>query len=126
MTGYQWWWEVRYRDGNGDLAFVTANEIRLPTRQPLTTRVDTADVIHSFWVPNLAGKIDMIPGRTHELTLEAARPGEFRGQCAEYCGGPHAKMAFYVVAEEPAQFARCSSAIRRCTSSSCRPPPWSR
>jgi cytochrome c oxidase subunit II len=106
VTGYQWWWEVRYRDGNGDVAFVTANEVRLPTGQPLTTRVDTADVIHSFWVPNLAGKIDMIPGRTNELTLQAARPGEFRGQCAEYCGGPHAKMAFYVVAEEPAQYAR--------------------
>jgi cytochrome c oxidase subunit 2 len=106
VTGYQWWWEVRYRDGNGDVAFVTANEIRLPTGQPLMTRVDTADVIHSFWVPNLAGKIDMIPGRTNELTLQAARPGEFRGQCAEYCGGPHAKMAFYVVAEEPERFAR--------------------
>jgi cytochrome c oxidase subunit II len=84
VTGYQWWWEVRYRDGN----------------------VDTADLIHSFWVPNLAGKIDMIPGRTNELTLQPARPGEFRGQCAEYCGGPHAKMAFYVVAEEPERFAR--------------------
>ena len=106
VTGYQWWWEVRYRDGNGEVAFVTANEIRLPTEQPVTIRVDTADVIHSFWVPNLAGKIDMIPGRTNELTLQATRPGEFRGQCAEYCGGPHAKMAFYALAEEPERFAR--------------------
>ena len=106
VTGYQWWWEVRYRAGDDDVAFVTANEIRLPTGQPVPVRVDTADVIHSFWVPNLAGKIDMIPGRTNELALEAARPGEFRGQCAEYCGGPHAKMAFYVVAEQPEQFAR--------------------
>jgi cytochrome c oxidase subunit II len=65
----------------------------------------SADVIHSFWVPNLAGKVDMIPGRTTRLQLAAERPGVYRGQCAEFCGGPHAKMAFYVIAEAPEQFA---------------------
>jgi len=106
VVGYQWWWEVRYRDADGGVAFTTANEIRLPTGRPILTRVSTADVIHSFWVPNLAGKIDMIPGRVNELTLEADRAGAFRGQCAEYCGGPHTWMAFYGVAEAPDQFAR--------------------
>ena len=106
VVGYQWWWEVRYRDADGEVAFTTANEIRLPTGRPVRTRVSTADVIHSFWVPNLAGKIDMIPGRVNELMLEADEAGAFRGQCAEYCGGPHTWMAFYAVAEEPDQFAR--------------------
>jgi cytochrome c oxidase subunit II len=106
VVGYQWWWEVRYRDGNGDVAFTTANEIRLPTGRPVRTRVSTADVIHSFWLPNLAGKIDMIPGRVNELLLEASEAGTFRGQCAEYCGGPHTWMAFYAVAAPPDQFTR--------------------
>ena len=105
VVGYQWWWEVHYRDANGDVAFTTANEIRLPTGRPVRTHVSTADVIHSFWVPNLAGKIDMIPGRINELMLEADNAGAFRGQCAEYCGGPHTWMAFYAVAEAPDEFA---------------------
>jgi cytochrome c oxidase subunit 2 len=98
VIGEQWWWRVRYP------GFETANEIRIPAGQPVELILRSADVIHSFWVPNLAGKVDMIPGRENRLRLTAAKPGEFRGQCAEFCGGPHAKMALYVIAETPDQF----------------------
>jgi cytochrome c oxidase subunit II len=106
VIGHMWWWEVRYLDEDGNVAFVSANEVRVPVGRPVTAAVSTADVIHSFWVPNLAGKIDMIPGRVNDVTFQAEEPGTFRGQCAEYCGAQHAKMAFFVVAEEPERFAR--------------------
>jgi cytochrome c oxidase subunit 2 len=105
VTAYQWWWEVRYFDEAGTVAFVTANEIHIPIDRPVLARVTSADVIHSFWIPNLAGKVDMIPGHRHELPFEASSPGTFRGQCAEYCGGPHGWMAFHVVAQAPETFA---------------------
>jgi cytochrome c oxidase subunit II len=98
VTGEQWWWRVRYAE------FETANEIRIPVGQPVELELKSADVIHSFWVPALAGKLDMIPGRTNRLRVQADRPGEFRGQCAEYCGGPHAFMALFVVALPPAEY----------------------
>ncbi len=82
----------------------TANEIRIPAGRPIVFTLQSADVIHSFWVPNLGGKMDMIPGRTTHLRLQADQPGVFRGQCAEYCGGPHALMALEVVAMPPAEF----------------------
>jgi cytochrome c oxidase subunit II len=104
VTGEQWWWRVRYLDDEGRFDFATANEVRIPVGRTVEVALTSADVIHSFWVPALAGKLDMIPGRTTRLRLRAERPGEYRGQCAEYCGGPHAFMAFYVVAEEPARF----------------------
>jgi cytochrome c oxidase subunit 2 len=104
VTAHQWWWRVRYLDRQGQLDFETANEIRMPAGVPVQIRLRSADVIHSFWVPNLAGKVDMVPGRTNRIRLEAANPGTFRGQCAEYCGGPHARMALYVIAEESARF----------------------
>ena len=104
VTAHQWWWRVRYLSGQGQLDFETANEIRIPAGVPVQVHLRSADVIHSFWVPNLAGKVDMVPGRTNRIRLEAANPGTFRGQCAEYCGGPHARMAFYVIAEEGARF----------------------
>ena len=104
VTGHQWWWRVHYLDTAGTLDFVTANEIRIPAGQPVELLLESADVIHSFAVPNLAGKLDMIPGRTNILRLMASAPGVFRGQCLEYCGGPHAQMAFYVVAEAPERF----------------------
>jgi cytochrome c oxidase subunit II len=94
----QWWWRVRYP------GFETANEIRIPAGRPVELVLRSADVIHSFWVPSLAGKVDMIPGRDNRLRLVAQKPGEFRGQCAEFCGGPHAKMALHVIAEEPGRF----------------------
>jgi cytochrome c oxidase subunit 2 len=104
VIGQQWWWRVRYLDERGRRAFETANEIRIPVGRPIELRLTSADVIHSFWVPNLAGKLDMVPGRENRLRLQADRPGVFRGQCAEYCGGAHALMAMHVVAEEPAAF----------------------
>lgn len=104
VTGEQWWWRVRYLDEQGTPAFETANELRIPAGQPVLLDLRSADVIHSFWVPSLAGKLDVIPGRTNRLRLLASRPGEYRGQCAEYCGGPHALMGLFVVAEEAAAF----------------------
>lgn len=113
VIGEQWWWRVTYLDDRGSVDFVTANEIRIPAGQSVEVALRSTNVLHSFWVPNLAGKLDMIPGRVNRLRLEADRPGVFRGQCAEYCGGPHAKMAFYVVAEAPDEFARWRDGQRR-------------
>jgi cytochrome c oxidase subunit 2 len=106
VIGEQWWWRVHYLDENGERDFATANEIRVPVGHTVELRLRSADVLHSFWVPALAGKLDLIPGRTNVLRVAADRPGVFRGQCAEYCGGPHALMALYVVAEEAAAFER--------------------
>ena len=104
VVGHQWWWEVAYLDASGKRDFVTANEIRIPAGQPVELRLATADVLHSFWVPSLAGKLDLVPGRANVLTIAAEAPGLYRGQCAEYCGGPHALMGLHVVAEPPARF----------------------
>jgi cytochrome c oxidase subunit II len=97
VTGHQWWWRVRYLDAGGAPDFETANEIRLPVGQKVELALRSADVLHSFWVPNLAGKLDMIPGRTNRLSFTPQVAATARGQCAEYCGGPHAQMALYVV-----------------------------
>ena len=113
VTGHQWWWRIHYLDAKGAVDFVTANEIRIPAGRPVELTLESADVIHSFAVPNLAGKLDMIPGRINRLTLHAHAPGVFRGQCLEYCGGPHAKMAFYVIAETPEGFERWREGQRR-------------
>jgi len=104
VTARLWWWEVRYRDPASGKDVVLANEMRIPVGRPLTLALDSADVIHSFWVPELAGKIDMVPGRLHHLHLEARQPGVHRGQCAEYCGEQHARMALHVVALAPEEF----------------------
>lgn len=104
VTGKQFWWEVRYPDSDPARAIVSANEIHLPVGQLVEISVRTTDVLHSFWVPNFAGKIDMIPGRVNVLRLQADKPGVYRGQCAEYCGAQHARMAFHVVAQPPAEF----------------------
>ena len=104
VIGRRWWWEVHYLDAAGTRTASTANEIRIPAGVPVALSVRTDDVIHSFWVPNLAGKIDMIPGHVNRLRLQADRPGVYRGQCAEYCGAMHALMAFHVVAEAPPRF----------------------
>jgi cytochrome c oxidase subunit 2 len=104
ISGEQWWWRVTYQLADGRRV-ESANEVRIPVGQPVEVELTTADVIHSFWVPNLAGKLDMIPGRTNVLTLLATEPGISRGQCAEYCGGAHALMAFHVVALAPDAFA---------------------
>lgn len=106
VTARMWWWEVRYRDPARGLDVVLANELHLPVGRALTLGLTSADVIHSFWVPALAGKIDMLPGRVHQLRLQADRPGVFRGQCAEFCGEQHARMALHVVAQPPEAFER--------------------
>lgn len=113
VIGHQWWWRVHYLDAAGEIDFATANEIRVPVGAVVELRLASADVLHSFWVPALAGKLDLIPGKDNRLRLLADRAGVFRGQCAEYCGGPHAQMALYVVAEEPAAFDAWRAAQRR-------------
>jgi cytochrome c oxidase subunit II len=103
VSGHQWWWRIRYVTPSGQ-SFETANELRLAVDQPVQFILDSPDVIHSFWIPNLAGKVDMIPGRLTQLALTPTRLGEYRGQCAEYCGGSHAWMAFTVVVLEQNAF----------------------
>jgi cytochrome c oxidase subunit 2 len=103
VVGEQWWWRVVYHDSDGT-RIESANELRIPVDRPVEIELSSADVIHSFWVPKLAGKLDMIPGRTTKLRLAATSPGVSRGQCAEYCGGAHALMAFYVVALPQPEF----------------------
>jgi cytochrome c oxidase subunit 2 len=105
VIGKQWWWEVRYFPPGADAPVIAANEVRLPAGQPVEVALRATDVIHSFWIPNLAGKTDMIPGRVNRMVIQADAPGTFRGQCTEYCGGPHALMAFYAVAMAPDDFA---------------------
>lgn len=104
VNAHMWWWEVRYRDPVTGADVVTANEIRIPTGRPVYLALASADVIHSFWVPQLAGKMDMVPGRLLHLLVSAAQPGVYRGQCAEFCGEQHARMALHVVALAPAEF----------------------
>lgn len=100
VTGHQFWWEVRYPD----LGVVTANEIYVPTDRPVVLRLTSKDVIHSFWVPRLHGKVDLNPGSTNELIFTADAPGTYRGQCAEFCGIQHAFMRMLVVAQDEAAF----------------------
>ncbi|MEE2972730.1 MAG: cytochrome c oxidase subunit II [Planctomycetota bacterium] len=108
VIGHQWWWEFRYPDPDGDpgAEVVTANEMHVPAGRPIWLRLESADVIHSFWVPRLAGKTDLIPGRTNHTWFEAERPGLYLGQCAEYCGTQHAHMLLRVYAHEPEDFDR--------------------
>ncbi|HRO59061.1 MAG TPA: cytochrome c oxidase subunit II [Burkholderiaceae bacterium] len=104
LTGHMWWWEVRYSDPDSGRTVTTANELRIPVGRAVIVGVTSADVVHSFWVPELGGKIDMVPGRTGQMWLEADRPGVYRGQCAEYCGEQHARMALHVVAMPLAEY----------------------
>lgn len=112
LRGERWWWRVRYELPDGS-QFELANEVRLPvgTRVPLW--LESSDVVHAFWVPSLAGKVDLIPGRVTRLGLEATRPGRFRGVCAEYCGLSHAAMRFEVVTSPPREFERWTRAQKR-------------
>jgi cytochrome c oxidase subunit 2 len=104
VTGRQWWWEVRYNDIDASNIFTTANEIHIPVGVPVLFTLHGGDVIHSFWVPNLAGKKDLIPGKVSTIWLQADKPGVYRGQCAEYCGLQHARMALWIVADTQEQF----------------------
>lgn len=104
ITGHQWWWQVRYLSDDPARAFVTANEISIPAGRPVRFRLIGADVIHSFWVPALFGKTDLIPGQINTTWLEARRPGVYSGQCTEYCGVEHAHMGFSVIALPEQEF----------------------
>jgi cytochrome c oxidase subunit 2 len=105
VIGKQWWWEVRYEQNDGRYAdVVVANELHIPVNRPVDIFLTTDDVIHSFWVPSLAGKVDMIPGRINHLQVNTQEPGIYRGQCAEFCGAQHALMAFHVIAEPQDRF----------------------
>jgi cytochrome c oxidase subunit 2 len=99
VVARNWWWEARYENGA-----VTANEIHIPVGEPVRLQLRSADVIHSFWVPELQAKTDHVPGHDNYMWLQADEPGRYRGQCAEFCGLQHANMVFYVVAEERAEF----------------------
>jgi cytochrome c oxidase subunit 2 len=112
VTGYQWWWDVEYDNPTPSLRVTTANELHIPVGRPVIVDLFSGDVIHSLWIPNLQGKIDLIPGRLNTLTLEADRPGVYRGQCAEFCGAQHAHMALVVVADPPDTFERWLTANR--------------
>lgn len=104
LTGHQWWWEVTYNDTNPQHELSTANEIHVPVGRRVLFTLTSTDVIHSFWMPNLNGKKDLIPGHTNDAWFVADTPGVYRGQCAEFCGLEHAKMALVVVAESPADY----------------------
>jgi cytochrome c oxidase subunit 2 len=100
MTGHQWWWEVRYPNEQ----ITTANEIHIPVGERVAIHLLSEDVIHSFWVPELNGKLDLVPGKTNTIWLQADEPGEYWGLCAEYCGIQHANMLFVVVAHPAEEF----------------------
>jgi len=104
VKAHMWWWEVRYRDPVTGADVVTANEIRVPVGRPVYFALTSADVIHSFWVPQLAGKMDMLPGRMQHLLVTPTETGVWRGQCAEFCGAQHAQMALHVVGMQAQAF----------------------
>src|SRR4051812_34754610 len=113
ISAHQYWWEMVYDDPQPDRIFTTANELYIPVGRPVIVTLQADDVIHSFWVPNLHGKKDLIPGRVATIHLRADRPGEYQGRCAEYCGLEHAFMAFDVVAVSGERFAAWMDAQRR-------------
>jgi cytochrome c oxidase subunit II len=108
VIGHQWWWEVNYPDAGISLV----NQIYLPVNTPVDLHLSSADVIHSLWVPRLAGKLDMIPGRVNVLRVAADLPGTYRGQCAEFCGLDHAHMHFTVEAHTAENFAAWLESMR--------------
>jgi cytochrome c oxidase subunit 2 len=116
VTGHQWWWEVRYENATASRVFTTANELHIPVGKPVHIQLESQDVIHSFWVPSLNGKQDLIPGQDNRTELIANHAGIYRGQCAEFCGYQHAHMSFIVVAEDEGAFQ--AWATRQATASS--------
>jgi cytochrome c oxidase subunit 2 len=104
ITGYQWWWDVQYTAPSNAGGLRSANEIYIPVGRPVRVQLRSEDVIHSFWVPSLQGKLDLVPGQVNTTWIQADTPGVYRGECAEYCGLQHARMHFRVVALSPADF----------------------
>ena len=113
LTGHQFWWEAVYDDADASRMFVTANELHVPAGRPVLLTLRADDVIHSFWVPSLHGKKDLIPGRESTFAFRADRAGVYRGQCAEYCGYQHAKMVIFVFADAPADYERWADDQRK-------------
>jgi cytochrome c oxidase subunit 2 len=112
ISGHQFWWEIQYDDAVPSQRVTTANELHIPVGRPVVLHVTSRDVIHSFWVPTLHGKRDLVPGYTTAFWIQADRPGTFQGQCAEFCGRQHAHMAFTVVAQTDGDFERWLSGRR--------------
>jgi cytochrome c oxidase subunit 2 len=106
VTGHQWWWDIVYNSDDPSKTMRTANELHLPVGVPTRIFLNSSDVIHSFWVPSLAGKQDLIPGRVNDITLVPKTTGIFRGPCAEFCGLQHAHMSLVVVVEPYAEFVK--------------------
>jgi cytochrome c oxidase subunit 2 len=104
VVAHQWWWELHYLQGDPDKQFRTANEIHIPVGQPVDIILETADVIHSFWIPTLHGKVELIPGQPNFIRIQASQPGNYAGECAEFCGEQHAHMRLLVVAQSPADY----------------------
>lgn len=115
-TGYDWWWKIEYDDQDPSRRFVTANEIHIPVGRPVLVKLKSADVIHAFWVPVLAGKTQTIPGLINQQWLQADAEGIYLGQCTQYCGVQHAHMAFEVIAQKAADFQRWLEAQRKTSS----------
>lgn len=113
VRGLQWWWGLEYIGPDPSRRFETANEIHIPVGRNVRLKLEGLDVIHSFWVPSLAGKQDLVPGRSNELTIRAERAGTYRGQCAEFCGMQHAHMALLVIAEPQDDFDKWAGAQRQ-------------
>ena len=113
VVAHQWWWEVTYDDANPERVFSTANEIHVPVGRPVIATLQSDDVIHSFWVPSLHGKKDLIPGRTATISFRADAAGRYKGICAEFCGWQHAHMYFEVVADAPGDFEAWAQAQRK-------------
>jgi cytochrome c oxidase subunit 2 len=104
IIGHQWWWEIHYLNDNPSKGFITANELHLPAGRPVSIEVETVDVMHSFWIPALNGKIDMVPSQPNYIRMMASQPGIYKGQCAEFCGDEHARMRLLAVVQEPAKY----------------------
>lgn len=113
ITAHQWWWEVKYLDDEPARTFVTANELHVPVGRPVVAKLQSPDVIHSFWVPNVHGKKDLIPGQESLIQFRVDRAGTYRGQCAEFCGFEHALMALHVIAVPEADYEQWTQAQRQ-------------
>lgn len=110
VRGHQWWWDIEYLGSDPARDARTANEIHIPSGQPVDIELVSADVIHSFWIPALHGKVDLVPGQANRIRIQAAQPGVYRGRCAEYCGAQHAHMGLIVVADAPGNYEQWLSA----------------
>lgn len=113
VVGHQWWWEIHYLNDDPSLQFTTANELHLPVGRAVNIEVETRDVMHSFWIPALHGKVDLIPGFKNYIRIEASQPGNYTGQCAEFCGAEHARMRLLAIAQDPDEYQAWLDAQRK-------------